>query len=149
MCLKQKQKQSNSKIDLRRGSQYLWCKDNKRSGEGERGKAQMLPLSQTPAGVLPARRLSLSTIPSLKFSNPNPFRRSKFIPRRNPTKPFNITLSKAEGTVDSTKQALSNSPTPPPFPNDQTVFVGDENVPLEGVIQFDKPNTSSRLTKWG
>ncbi|CAK9312494.1 unnamed protein product [Citrullus colocynthis] len=109
----------------------------------------MLPLSQAPAGVLPARRFSLSTLPSLKFSNPNPFRRSRFIPRRNLVKPLNITLSKAEGTVDSSKQALSNAPTPPPFPTDQTVFVGDENVPLEGVIQFDKPNTSSRLSKWG
>ncbi|XP_023521037.1 uncharacterized protein LOC111798280 [Cucurbita pepo subsp. pepo] len=108
----------------------------------------MLPLSQAPAGVEPATKFSLTTLPSLKFSNPNPFRRSKFIPRRNAAKPLIIALSKAEGAVDSTKQALSNSPSLPSSPSDQTVFVGDESVPLEGVIQFDKPDRSSRWRKW-
>jgi hypothetical protein len=27
--------------------------------------------------------------------------------------------------------------------------VGQEDVPLEGVIQFEKPTSSGRLEKWG
>ena len=59
---------------------------------------------------------------------------------------MHLTLAKAEGNIDS-----SSSPTKPSsFANDQTVFVGDKDVPLEGVIQFDKPNnSSSRIEKWG
>lgn len=34
--------------------------------------------------------------------------------------------------------------------DDATVsFVGEESVPLEGVILFDKPNSSSVINKWG
>lgn len=52
--------------------------------------------------------------------------------------------------TSATKQSLStNNPAPsPPTPND-TVFVGQEDVPLEGVIQFEKPTSSGRLEKWG
>lgn len=35
------------------------------------------------------------------------------------------------------------------FTNDETVFVGQDGVPLEGVIQFDKPSSASRIEKWG
>ena len=70
--------------------------------------------------------------------------------------PLNLTIAKADGSVDSitsatVKQSISNthnnnSP-PPSFVTDEIVFVGEENVPLEGVIQFEKPNSSSRLDK--
>lgn len=61
--------------------------------------------------------------------------------------PLHLTLAKADGNIDSS----SSSPTKPSsFANDQTVFVGDKDVPLESVIQFDKPNnSSSRIQKWG
>ncbi|KAF9617678.1 hypothetical protein IFM89_037912 [Coptis chinensis] len=32
---------------------------------------------------------------------------------------------------------------------DETIFVGDDRVPLEGVIQFDKPDFSEKINKWG
>ncbi|BBG95130.1 RNA-binding protein 1 [Prunus dulcis] len=79
-----------------------------------------------------------------------------FASKANPSKSLNITLAKADGGIDSTsaatKQAFSSSPAPPPPPsldNDQSVVVGQENIPLEGVIQFEKPSSSSRLRKWG
>ncbi|KAL0368919.1 UNVERIFIED_CONTAM: hypothetical protein Scaly_1110800 [Sesamum calycinum] len=47
--------------------------------------------------------------------------------------------------------------TPPPPSNvpsgdessNSIAFVGQENVPLEGVIQFEKPSSTSLLVKWG
>ncbi|CAL2233892.1 unnamed protein product [Prunus armeniaca] len=118
----------------------------------------MLVLGQAPSGALSARRCSLSSPP--KFINPNPplfsNRKPRFASKANPSKSLNITLAKADGGIDSTsaaaKQAFSSSPAPPPPPsldNDQPVFVGQENIPLEGVIQFEKPSSSSRLRKWG
>ncbi|PQP93475.1 uncharacterized protein Pyn_11174 [Prunus yedoensis var. nudiflora] len=117
----------------------------------------MLVLGQAPSGALSARRCSLSSPP--KFTNPNPplfsNRKPRFASKANPSKSLNITLAKADGGVDSTsaatKQAFSSSPAPPPPPldNDQPVFVGQENIPLEGVIQFEKSSSSSRLRKWG
>lgn len=120
--------------------------------------AKMLVLGQAPSGALSARRCSLSSPP--KFTNPNPplfsNRKPRFASKANALKSLNITLAKADGGIDSTsaatKQAFSSSPPPPPPPsldNDQPVFVGQENIPLEGVIQFEKPSSSSRLRKWG
>ncbi|GLT71396.1 hypothetical protein SLA2020_434200 [Shorea laevis] len=104
----------------------------------------MLMLSQAPSGALSAKRCSLSSSPIPKFSKPNPLLFSNRKPRVSP-KPFlNLTLA--------TKQDISSSSTTPaPLQNDEeTVFVGQENIPLEGVIQFDKPtSSSSRLNKWG
>ncbi|XP_061351496.1 uncharacterized protein LOC133296514 [Gastrolobium bilobum] len=88
----------------------------------------------------------------LPFLNPSP----KFITRRSSIRPLHLTLAKAEGGIESSSATKSSSSTstssptaPSPFSNDQTVFVGDEDVPLEGVIQFDKPSSSSRVEKWG
>ncbi|XP_044475431.1 uncharacterized protein LOC123203222 isoform X3 [Mangifera indica] len=94
--------------------------------------------------------LKLASLNSPSFAKPN----SKFIlgtgTRRNTwnSRALNLTLAKAEGSVDSNaaKQPTSASP---PFNNQETVFVTQENVPLEGVIQFDKPDFSSRINKWG
>ncbi|CAK7347383.1 unnamed protein product [Dovyalis caffra] len=117
----------------------------------------MLLLSQAPGGALSAKRCT-----PLKFAHQNQplFLNSpkpKFISRKRP--PFPLTLAKAEGGLDSTsatKQPLStNNPTPSPstpapsFNSNDTVFVGQEDVPLEGVIQFEKPTSSGRLEKWG
>lgn len=110
----------------------------------------MLVLSQAPGGALSTKRCSLSSPPTPNFSKPNPllfsYRRHKFSPR-----PFvNLTLATKQ---DISSSSSSSSTNPSPFQNDQeTVFVGEENVPLEGVIQFDKPtssSSSSRLDKWG
>ncbi|KAM5565923.1 hypothetical protein ABKV19_019768 [Rosa sericea] len=115
----------------------------------------MLILSQAPTGALSASK------PPLKFTNPNPpifsTRKPKFLSNPNPSKSLNLTLAKAVdgGGVDSTAvKPLSNSsasPPPPPSPldNDQPVLVGGENMPLEGVIQYDKPSSSARIRKWG
>lgn len=116
--------------------------------------AKMLVLSQAPGGALSASKSSLRSPTTFTTPNPPLFskRKPKFAPRLNPAKPLNLTLAKAEKGVDSnstTNQAFSASTSTPPFDNDQTVFVGQENVPLEGVIQFEKPSSSSRLNKWG
>lgn len=109
----------------------------------------MLLLSQAPN--LSAKRCSLSSPPlNPKFTNPKPFLFSNRKPKLTATsKPLNLTLAKPEGGIDSSS---ATKPTTP-FHKDQTVFVGQENVPLEGVIQFDKPTLdssfSSRLNKWG
>nr|KYP72489.1 hypothetical protein KK1_005078 [Cajanus cajan] len=71
----------------------------------------------------------------------------KFITLTNPlppapkfitTRPLHLTLAKAETNLDS------DSSSPP-----QTVFVTGEDVPLEGVIQFEKPTSSPPFEKWG
>ncbi|MED6217070.1 hypothetical protein PIB30_014273 [Stylosanthes scabra] len=45
----------------------------------------------------------------------------------------------------------NSSPSPSPSTNEQPVFVTGQDVPLEGVIQFEKPtsSSSSRIQKWG
>uniref|UniRef100_A0A803NYI6 Transmembrane protein n=1 Tax=Cannabis sativa TaxID=3483 RepID=A0A803NYI6_CANSA len=115
----------------------------------------MLVLSQAPGGALSARSCSLRSSPALTTPNSPLFSngKSKFISTRFPNKRFPISLAKAEQGVDSTpssstttKQSFSSSPA---FDNEQRVFVGEDSVPLEGVIQFDKPDTTSRFKKWG
>ncbi|OIW15559.1 hypothetical protein TanjilG_01082 [Lupinus angustifolius] len=66
---------------------------------------------------------------------------SNFINTRSSKRPLHLTLAKAEGSVDSGSATKSSS--------DQTVFVGPEDVPLEGVIQFEKLTSSARIEKWG
>ncbi|KDP41580.1 hypothetical protein JCGZ_15987 [Jatropha curcas] len=115
----------------------------------------MLVVSQGTGGALSARKCT--HIAPFKFTHKKPPLFSNttgpnFISKKQP---FYLTLAKADGGLDSssaTKQPLSsnNSPPPPPsFSSDDTVFVGQENVPLEGVIQFEKLTSSSRLDKWG
>ncbi|KAJ0232104.1 T121 protein [Hirschfeldia incana] len=54
-----------------------------------------------------------------------------------------LTLSNS----DSNGSVKSAAPSTPKVPDD-TVFVGQENVPLEGVIQFDKPKSNASIKKW-
>ncbi|KAF9621531.1 hypothetical protein IFM89_022549 [Coptis chinensis] len=84
----------------------------------------------------------------LNSSNSNPRKplfsnkpKPKFI-SRHPIKSPNLTL--VANAVDSRPDSSS-----PPFNEDETVFVGDDRVPLEGVIQFDKPDFSEKINKWG
>lgn len=113
----------------------------------------MILVSQAPCGAMFASKCSLSSSPKFFTSNSPPFPNPlpKFITRR----PFHLTLAKAEANFDSSSPTKSSSSTSTsttpnsPFANDQTVFVGGEDVPLEGVIQFEKPTSSSRLEKWG
>ncbi|XP_012449897.1 uncharacterized protein LOC105772931 [Gossypium raimondii] len=112
-------------------------------------------LISCPSGALSAKKCSLKfTVPiQPSISNSSIHKRPKFIPSRNSRKPLQITLAKAEGGLDSAPK--QSSPPPPPSPSpfnngDDTVFVGQDDVPLEGVIQFEKPSSSSsRLSKWG
>ncbi|OVA17968.1 Alpha carbonic anhydrase [Macleaya cordata] len=112
----------------------------------------LLP-TQAPNGSLFPRRCTLSSHPPSPYPNPLLFstsssseKRTKFL-YRNPRKPFNLTVANAETRGDS--GSATKHPLPPPsFNYDETVFVGEESVPLEGVIQFDKPNSSLQL-KWG
>ncbi|XP_004498952.1 uncharacterized protein [Cicer arietinum] len=99
--------------------------------------------SQVPCGAMFAN-CSISS--STKFITTNSSQFFNYQVRRTSIRPFHLTLAKAEGNIDSTSSTKSSSS---PFVNDQTVFVGDKDVPLEGVIQFDKPSSSSRIEKWG
>lgn len=69
-------------------------------------------------------------------------------------KPLTLASAAESSGGASTKPATSTSSSSAPF-DDQSSnpnpisLVGQENVPLEGVIQFEKPDTSSRLAKWG
>ncbi|XWS25481.1 hypothetical protein CRYUN_Cryun27aG0071700 [Craigia yunnanensis] len=108
-------------------------------------------LISSPTGVLSAGKCSLKFTAPIQplYSNSAAHRRPKFIPSTNSGKSLHLTLAKAEGGLDSASAPKQSSPPRPPFNIDDTVFVGQEDVPLEGVIQFEKPSSSSRLIKWG
>ncbi|XP_057973498.1 uncharacterized protein LOC131161625 isoform X2 [Malania oleifera] len=109
----------------------------------------MLVLSQASSGALSAKRAStFSSSPIFTHGNPSLFSKRKPTFVRKTRRKTLLAISSAEGGVDS-GSTTKQPPASPPFGNDETVFVGQENVPLEGVIQFDKPSSSSRLNKWG
>ncbi|XP_050214843.1 uncharacterized protein LOC126665945 [Mercurialis annua] len=124
----------------------------------------MLLVSQVAGGgALSARRCACACThssppqfthqkPPLFFSNPNPAAATLISNKtHHPSRRFHLTLAKADGSVDATpNQSLSNDTTNTSNPQTfRTDFVGQENVPLEGVIQFDKSSSNSRLQKWG
>ncbi|KAG6470377.1 hypothetical protein ZIOFF_071446 [Zingiber officinale] len=117
----------------------------------------MLFLSQAPNGALNATAkrcpsssstaTSSSSSSNLPFSMPHPSlfsdSRRRF-PSRNPNRPPTLYLSATAGPI----------PRPMCFPTasiqeDETASVGDNDVPLEGVIQFEKPESSSKFLTWG
>ncbi|CAL1395712.1 unnamed protein product [Linum trigynum] len=126
----------------------------------------MMVLSQAPGGALSTRRCA--TTSSIQFTLRKPPLFPQFAqPSRNSLSDHHrrrlcLTLSKAEGggidaTTSATTPPVIEEPTPRPSPppaalgSTDTVFVGQQNVPLEGVIQFEKPSSAStsRIEKWG
>lgn len=112
----------------------------------------MFLVSQVPGGGLSTQRCSLKSAPKFRHPIPPLFsnRRPKFSPSNNPTiapkRPKPITATNSDSGSGSTK----SKPTTPFNTDNPITFVGEENVPLEGVIQFEKPNTNSTLiNKWG
>ncbi|XP_030537994.1 uncharacterized protein LOC115746388 [Rhodamnia argentea] len=119
----------------------------------------MLLLSQAPTGALSSKSCcstsSASSSSSIAFTTPRPplfsNRKPNFFSRTHPSKPSRLALVRADDGLDAVPPA-TKQPTlapPPPFDGGDTVFVGQERVPLEGVIQFEKPSSASRLKKWG
>ncbi|XP_023748945.1 uncharacterized protein LOC111897217 [Lactuca sativa] len=107
-----------------------------------------LQLSQAPAGATTA--LSTQTLHPPKFTHPvHPLfsnRRPKFLSTTTSTSFSN------HRTVIVNADITNKSKPTTPFTDseDQPIsVVGQENVPLEGVIQFEKPDTSARFRKWG
>lgn len=109
----------------------------------------------TQAGAAPNGALSSSLLPKFPNPNPNPSlfskSRPKFPnpnPRRRP--PTTLTASAAaDGEAGPTTTARPASPPPTKEAENSTVFVGDDGVPLEGVIQFEKPDAApSKLISW-
>ncbi|EFH70258.1 predicted protein [Arabidopsis lyrata subsp. lyrata] len=102
---------------------------------------------RTPTGPVSAVKFIAKSKPSA-FSSPD----SWLVPAPNTPRRRQrvvLALSNPDGSV---KSKPSTSVSQIPSSGDDTVFVGQENVPLEGVIQFDKPSSStssSNITKWG
>ncbi|KAL3840508.1 hypothetical protein ACJIZ3_025099 [Penstemon smallii] len=87
---------------------------------------------------------------SLKFAHPIPplfsKRRPKFPLSHRPLKPLT-----ASNAADSKPTTTTTTTTAVPIEDESSnsiSFVGQENVPLEGVIQFEKPNSNSLFAKW-
>ncbi|MCE2055303.1 hypothetical protein HAX54_042372 [Datura stramonium] len=120
-------------------------------------------LTQAPAGALSATHCC-----SLKFTHPIP----PLFSHRRPTKistnnsihgpnnrPKPLILANAEssssgaGAPRQTSTATTSTAGSSSFsPDDSISFVGQDSIPLEGVIQFEKPDSSSfsdKINKWG
>ncbi|XP_010500170.1 PREDICTED: uncharacterized protein LOC104777594 [Camelina sativa] len=103
----------------------------------------------TPAGPVSAVRFITKTNP-YAFSSSD----SWLVPAPHTRRRKRVVLavSNPDGSVKSKPTTTTTSASQIPSSGDETVFVGQENVPLEGVIQFDKPSSStssSKFTKWG
>ncbi|KAL5706657.1 hypothetical protein ACHQM5_024798 [Ranunculus cassubicifolius] len=108
----------------------------------------MFLVTQAPNGRCTLKNSSSPHIPSnytkTLFSSNKP----KII-SRNPRKPsLNLTLI-TNAAESRPSDSASSSSTSTSTPSNETIFAGDERVPLEGVIQFDKPTFSVQLNKWG
>ncbi|KAF8023072.1 hypothetical protein BT93_F0536 [Corymbia citriodora subsp. variegata] len=114
----------------------------------------MLLLSQAPTGALSSKSCCSTSSPSSSIASATPRpplfsnRRPNFFSRPRPSKPGRLALAKADDALDAVPPRPPLAP-PSPFDGGDTVFVGQESVPLEGVIQFEKPSSASRLKNWG
>ncbi|KAL1540294.1 hypothetical protein AAHA92_24665 [Salvia divinorum] len=117
----------------------------------------MMPLL-TPAANGGGAVLSSSQHCSLKSVHPV----APLFSKRRPTfsasrtiKPLTLANTVESSSGASAKPSTAtNSSSSAPFDDQSSTqnpisLVGQENVPLEGVIQFEKPDSSSRLAKWG
>ncbi|KAL9674577.1 hypothetical protein QQ045_030849 [Rhodiola kirilowii] len=118
----------------------------------------MLMLSKAPAtgGALSTSGSSLSAPPKFIQAKSSLFSNRRFISTNsNSNANLNLTVVKADSTGasdSSTKKGFSTKSSGPASSSgnsSETVFVGEESVPLEGVIQFDKPNSDAKIEKWG
>ncbi|KAL0322975.1 UNVERIFIED_CONTAM: hypothetical protein Sangu_1916800 [Sesamum angustifolium] len=112
----------------------------------------MVPLlSQAAAGG--GALLSATHHCSLKFAHPNPPLFSKRRPNFSLSRRHRpVTLANAADSSGgaATKPTASSSNVPSGDESSNSIaFVGQDNVPLEGVIQFEKPSSTSLLVKWG
>lgn len=97
--------------------------------------------------------LSSSHLCSLKFIHPVPPLFSSISnPAHTPKIRFKpITLARAD-TGASRPTATTAAPSSTPLnaaDEDAISLVTQDEVPLEGVIQFEKPDSSSKIAKWG
>ncbi|XP_057490674.1 uncharacterized protein LOC130776456 [Actinidia eriantha] len=79
-------------------------------------------------------------------------RRPQFVyQKKHKTKRFTNPLTVAAADSSGGGPEAKAGPPPPSLTSDDTTvsFVGEESVPLEGVIQFEKPNSASLINKWG
>ncbi|KAL6995309.1 hypothetical protein U1Q18_005446 [Sarracenia purpurea var. burkii] len=119
----------------------------------------MMVLGQAPSGGAVASascRCSLTSPP--QFTHPHhssslfAHRRSKFVSRTDPkTQRFPHPLTVANADSAGGGPTTKSGPPPPSLSTDDAAvsFVGEESVPLEGVIQFEKPYSPSPFNKWG
>ncbi|KVI06737.1 Protein of unknown function DUF3054 [Cynara cardunculus var. scolymus] len=106
-----------------------------------------LHLSQVAGGA--ASTLSTQTLHPPKFTHPIPplfsNRRPKFLATTTSLSILRTVVVNADVTNKSKPATASFTGS-----EDQPIsIVSQENVPLEGVIQFEKPDTNSRFRRWG
>ncbi|GAB2293745.1 hypothetical protein Dimus_027959 [Dionaea muscipula] len=101
-------------------------------------------------------RSSPSSFPKLKLSTDYraTFPSKANTRKHNPSTHLPLAVAKAGGgggadAGPGTNPSPSSSSAPLSGGGSDTVFVGQDSVPLEGVIQFEKPDSSSRVRKWG
>nr|XP_043615481.1 uncharacterized protein LOC122587390 [Erigeron canadensis] len=96
--------------------------------------------------------LSTQTLHPPKFTHPNPplfsNRRPKFLSTSSSN--HNNLLKSVIVNADVTNKSKASTGFQDSNDEQQRIsVVSQENVPLEGVIQFEKPDTTSRFRKWG
>ncbi|KAL3514354.1 hypothetical protein ACH5RR_027071 [Cinchona calisaya] len=121
-------------------------------------------LSSQAAGGAAAAAVSCTHRCSLKFTNPIPplfsnRRPPKFTPTSTNNFPKPLTVVNAEPSTSrpaasTTGPSTASDSTKPNVNGEDNVpitLVGEKDVPLEGVIQFEKPisSPSSLISKWG
>ncbi|KAK1432300.1 hypothetical protein QVD17_09195 [Tagetes erecta] len=102
------------------------------------------------AGAGASTALSTQTLHPPKFTHPNPplfsNRRPKLLSTSSSTS-SSSNLRTVTVNADVTNKSSKPSSN---FSDEQPIsIVTQENVPLEGVIQFEKPDATSRFKKWG
>uniref|UniRef100_M4FIS9 DUF3054 domain-containing protein n=1 Tax=Brassica campestris TaxID=3711 RepID=M4FIS9_BRACM len=97
---------------------------------------------RAPTGPVSAARFITKPNPRIPSSDPW----LGLVPSANTRRRRRVVLTLSNS--DSNGSVKSATPSTPPT-GDDTVFVGQENVPLEGVIQFDKPKSDASIKKWG
>ncbi|ESQ30972.1 hypothetical protein EUTSA_v10011734mg [Eutrema salsugineum] len=98
---------------------------------------------RTPTGPVSAVRFITKPNPRVPSSDPW----LGLLPAANTRRRRRVVLTLSNS--DSNGSVKSSTPSQIPSTGDDTVFVGQESVPLEGVIQFDKPNSNASIKKWG